>query len=87
MRGDGCAGEADDARVRRLGMAISYGAIFDRPDPGGPAANAGVQADDVLTSINGSPVMLSSDVAAMISAMALSQHISQRSNDQGQPNS
>ena len=53
-----------------LGMAIPYGAIFDQPEPGSPAANAGIQASDVLTSINGSPVMLSSDVPAMISAMA-----------------
>jgi serine protease Do len=53
-----------------LGMAVPYGAIFDRPEPGSPAANAGTQAGDVLTSINGSPVMLSSDVAAMISVMA-----------------
>jgi serine protease Do len=53
-----------------LGMAVPYGAIFDEPEPGGPAANAGIQAADVLTSINGSPVMLSGDVSAMISAMA-----------------
>ena len=53
-----------------LGMAIPYGAIFDQPEPGSPAANAGIQASDVLTSINRSPVMLSSDVPAMISAMA-----------------
>ena len=53
-----------------LGMATPYGAIFDQPEPGSPAANAGIQASDVLTSINGSPVMLSSDVPAMISAMA-----------------
>jgi serine protease Do len=53
-----------------LGMAVSYGAIFDQPEPGGPAAKAGIQAGDVLTSINASPVMLSSDVPAMISAMA-----------------
>jgi len=53
-----------------LGMAVPYGAIFDQPEPGSPAATAGIQASDVLTSINGSPVMLSSDVPAMISAMA-----------------
>ena len=53
-----------------LGMAVPYGAIFDRPEPGSPAANADIQAGDVLTSINGSPVMLSSDFAAMISMMA-----------------
>jgi serine protease Do len=53
-----------------LGMAVPYGAIFDEPEPGSPAASAGIQAYDVLTSINGSPVTLSSDVSAMISAMA-----------------
>jgi membrane-associated protease RseP (regulator of RpoE activity) len=53
-----------------LGMAESYGAIFDQPEPKSPAAKAGIQAGDVLTAINGSPVMRSSDVAMMISAMA-----------------
>jgi hypothetical protein len=53
-----------------LGMAVPYGAIFDGPEPGSPAVNAGIQAGDVLTSINGSPVMLSGDVPAIISAMA-----------------
>jgi serine protease Do len=53
-----------------LGMALPYGAIFDRPEPGTAAANASIEAGDVLTSINGSPVMASSDVPAMISAMA-----------------
>jgi serine protease Do len=53
-----------------LGMAESYGAIFDQPEPKSPAEKAGIQAGDVLTTINGSPVMRSSDVAVMISAMA-----------------
>jgi serine protease Do len=53
-----------------LGMAESYGAIFDQPEPGSPAAGAGILAGDVLTTINGSPVMRSSDFAAMISTMA-----------------
>jgi serine protease Do len=51
-------------------MAGSYGAIFDQPEPKSPAEKAGIQAGDVLTTINGSPVMRSSDVAVMVSAMA-----------------
>ena len=38
-----------------LGFAESYGAIVDQPKPGGPAANAGIEAGDVLTTINGVP--------------------------------
>jgi serine protease Do len=53
-----------------LGMAEAYGAIFGQPEPGGPAANAGIEAGDVVTSINGSPIMRSSDFATMISAIA-----------------
>jgi serine protease Do len=53
-----------------LGMAEPYGAIFGQPEPGSPAAHARIQAGDVITAINGAPVMRSSDFAAMISAMA-----------------
>ena len=53
-----------------LGMAEPYGAIFDQPEAASPAAIAGIQAGDVITAINGSPVMRSSDFAAMIAAMA-----------------
>jgi len=53
-----------------LGMAEPYGAIFERPEPGSPAAAAHIEAGDVLTAINGSPLMRSSDFAGIISAMA-----------------
>jgi serine protease Do len=53
------------AFAESLGMAEAYGAIFGSPD-----ANAGIEAGDVITSINGSPIMRSGDFAAMISAMA-----------------
>jgi serine protease Do len=53
-----------------LGMAEPYGAIFDQPEAGSPAADEGIQAGDVITAINGSPVMRSSDFAAMIAALA-----------------
>jgi serine protease Do len=36
-----------------LGMTTPYGAIFRRPVPDGPAANAKIEAGDVITAING----------------------------------
>src|SRR5271154_3934953 len=53
-----------------LGMAEPYGAIFYPPEAGSPAAAAGIQAGDVITTVNGSPVMHTGDLAAMIAAMA-----------------
>jgi len=53
-----------------LGMAEPYGAIFDQPEPGSPAAHAGIQAGDVITSINGTPIMRSRDFVTSISAIS-----------------
>jgi serine protease Do len=53
-----------------LGMVQPYGAIFERPEPGSPAAHAGIQAGDVLTSLNGRNIDKASDFATMIAAMA-----------------
>jgi S1-C subfamily serine protease len=53
-----------------LGMAVPYGAIFDRPEAGSPAANAGIEAGDVITTINGSPLGSPRDFATTIAAMA-----------------
>jgi predicted metalloprotease with PDZ domain len=53
-----------------LGMAVPYGAIFDQPEMGSPAAKAHIEQGDVLTAINGSPLMRSSDFAGIISKMA-----------------
>jgi len=53
-----------------LGMAEPYGAIFDQPEPGSPAATAGIEQGDVLTAINGSPLMRASDFARIISMTA-----------------
>jgi serine protease Do len=58
------------AFAESLGMAEPYGAIFDRPEPGSPADNAHIEEGDVLTAINGSPLMRSSDFAEIISMMA-----------------
>ena len=53
-----------------IGLTELYGAIFDQPEAGSPAANAGIEAGDVITAINGSPLVRSSDFAAIISSMA-----------------
>lgn len=53
-----------------LGMTEPYGAIFDRPQPGSPAAHAKIEAGDVLTTINGEPLKSWSDFAAKIAAIA-----------------
>ena len=53
-----------------LGMAKAYGAIFDKPEPSSPAAGAGIQQGDVVTSINGVPIIKAADFATMISALA-----------------
>jgi serine protease Do len=53
-----------------LGMTEPYGAIFDRPQPGSPAAHAKIEAGDVLTTINGEPLKTWSDFAAKIAAFA-----------------
>ena len=53
-----------------LGMTEPFGAIFDRPESGSPAANAGIEAGDVLTAVNGTPLLKSSDFEAIISAFA-----------------
>jgi C-terminal processing protease CtpA/Prc len=53
-----------------LGMVEPYGAIFEQPEPGSPAADAGIQAGDVITSIDGANIEKASDFATMISGMA-----------------
>jgi S1-C subfamily serine protease len=70
------SGESDNPRIRRqpwadsLGMVEPYGAIFSQPKPGSPAAQAGIEAGDVLTAINGQPLARSRDFAAIISKRA-----------------
>jgi serine protease Do len=53
-----------------LGMVQPYGAIFEQPDPGSPAAQAGIQAGDVLTSVNGTNVEKAADFTKMIAELA-----------------
>ena len=52
-----------------LGMTEPYGAIFDRPESGSPAANAGIEAGDVIT-FNGTPLMNWHAFATTIAAIS-----------------
>jgi serine protease Do len=53
-----------------LGMKHGAGAIVDEPQPGSPAAKAGIEAGDVITAINGTPLKDSRELARKIGAMA-----------------
>jgi serine protease Do len=58
------------AFAESLGMTELYGGIFDQPEAGSPAADAGIEQGDVLTSVDGSPLMRAGDFAKTIAAMA-----------------
>ena len=53
-----------------LGLTGRYGAIFDRPARGSPAAQANIEAGDVITAINGVPLGNWRDFAPTIAKMA-----------------
>jgi serine protease Do len=53
-----------------LGMKQARGAMVDNPQDGSPAAKAGIEAGDVITSVNGDAVKDSRDLARTISMMA-----------------
>jgi serine protease Do len=53
-----------------LGLKQARGAMVDNPQGGSPAAKAGIEAGDVITSVNGTEVKDSRDLARTISMMA-----------------
>jgi len=53
-----------------LGLKQARGALVDNPQDGSPAAKAGIEAGDVITSVNGTDVKDSRDLARTISVMA-----------------
>ncbi len=53
-----------------LGLKKTDGALVAEPQPNSPAAKAGVQAGDVITSVDGQPVKNARDLAKRIGGMA-----------------
>ena len=53
-----------------LGLKKAEGAIVDQPQPGSPAAKAGIAAGDVITAVNSTPVKDARDLARKIGMMA-----------------
>jgi serine protease Do len=53
-----------------LGLKQARGALVDNPQDGSPAAKAGIEAGDVITTVNGTEVKDSRDLARTISTMA-----------------
>jgi S1-C subfamily serine protease len=53
-----------------LGMTTPYGAIFGRPQPSSPAAQAKIESGDVVTAINGAPLQSWRDFAPTMSRFA-----------------
>jgi S1-C subfamily serine protease len=73
------------AMAESLGMAVPYGAIFDSPEPGSPAAAAKIEAGDLITAINGSALMKAQDFAPTIAAFSPGTIISLSTNRNGEP--
>jgi serine protease Do len=52
-----------------LGMKKAEGAMVDQPQDGSPAAKAGVQAGDVITTLNGAPVKDARELARTVATL------------------
>jgi serine protease Do len=53
-----------------LGMKTAGGAMVDEPQPGSPAARAGIESGDVITALDGTPVRDSRDLARRVAMLA-----------------
>lgn len=57
------------------GLGLKSGVIVESVNSGGPAANAGIKAEDVIVSINGSTVKDGDDLVARVSSTPVGQHL------------
>jgi serine protease Do len=53
-----------------IGLKKAEGALVSEPQANGPAAKAGIEAGDVITAVNGSPVKDARDLAKQIGSIA-----------------
>ncbi|WP_080415162.1 Do family serine endopeptidase [Burkholderia ubonensis] len=61
--------EVSDALARSFGLPNSDGALVTMVEPGGPGAQAGLQAGDVVLAIDGKPVADSADLLGTVAGM------------------
>src|SRR5207248_2455198 len=53
-----------------IGLKQTQGALVAEPQPGSPAAKAGIKSGDVITAMNGTPVKDSRDLARHVAQLA-----------------
>ncbi|WP_157647260.1 S1C family serine protease, partial [Burkholderia ubonensis] len=61
--------EVSDALARSFGLPNPDGALVTMVEPGGPGAQAGLQAGDVVLAIDGKPVADSADLLGTVAGM------------------
>lgn len=61
--------EVSDALARSFGLPNPDGALITMVEPGGPGAQAGLQAGDVVLAIDGKPVADSADLLGTVAGM------------------
>ena len=72
-------------QARALGLPEPYGIILTNVQPGGPAARAGLRPNDVITRVNGEPVVVWQDALRSIAAMRPGTHVTLSGSRRGQP--
>jgi putative serine protease PepD len=73
----------DDDRARELNLVP--GALVVLVEPGSPAANAGIQVDDIITSINGKPLSGGDDLVTQIRTFKVGDRVKVTVNRKGKP--